>query len=77
MPGFAAELTDSQIAQISNYVVQDFGHGKAVMAEPRVASLRAGGDTPLLLTLARGGMVVAGLLLLLLLLLAWRRKRKA
>ena len=78
MPGFAADLTDSQIAQISNYVVQDFGHGKAVMAEPRVASLRAGGDTPLLLTLARGGMVVGGLLLALwLLLLAWRRKRKA
>lgn len=77
MPGFAAELTDRQIADISNYVVHDFGQGKAVIDAPRVAALRAGGDTPLLLSLARAGMLVGTLLLALLLLLAWRRKRKA
>ena len=79
MPGFAAELTDSQIAAISNYVVGDFGHGKAVIDEHRVQSLRNGGDTPLLLTLARGGMLLGAVLavLLLLFLLMRRRKRKA
>lgn len=79
MPGFAAELTDSQIAAISNYVIADFGHGKAVIDDKRVQSLRNGGDTPLLLTLARGGMLLGALLavLLLLFLLMRRRKRKA
>ena len=75
MPGFAAELSDEQIAAISNYVVEDFGHGAARIDEQRVRSLRAGGDAPLLLPLARGGMLL-GVLLVLLLAFAWRRKRK-
>jgi mono/diheme cytochrome c family protein len=78
MPGFAGELNDQQIADISNYLVTDFGHGKARIDAQRVGALRHGGETSPLLPLARGGMA-AGLLALLVLLVLlfwwWRRKK--
>nr|WP_315257786.1 cytochrome c [uncultured Duganella sp.] len=76
MPGFAHELSDKQIADVTNYVMTTFGASKVSTDEHRVAALRKGGETSSLLWLARGGMLVA-LLVALGLLLAWRRRKTA
>lgn len=76
MPGFAHELSDKQIADITNYVMTTFGQGKAGTDEHRVAALRQGGEASPLLWLARGGML-AGLAAAIALLLLWRRRKAA
>lgn len=73
MPGFAHELTDQQIADISNYVTGTFGPSKTITDARRVAVLRQGGEASPLLWLARGGML-AGVALLAALLVWWRRR---
>lgn len=75
MPGFAAELNDSQVAEVTNYVVGTFGHGGATIDARRVRDLRNGGSMSPLLLLARGGMVV-GVVVPVTLLLVWRRRKK-
>jgi mono/diheme cytochrome c family protein len=76
MPGFAHELSDQQIADLTNYVMTTFGPGKAGTDAQRVAALRQGGAASPLLWLARGGMLAA-VALLIVLLLAWRRRKAA
>lgn len=77
MPGFAHELSDKQIADVTNYVMTTFGASKAGTDEHRVAALRKGGEAPPLLWLARAGMLMLVLLALGLLLLWRRHKSKA
>jgi mono/diheme cytochrome c family protein len=74
MPGFAHELTDQQIADVTNYVMATFGPGKAGTDVQRVQTLRQGGEASPLLWLARGGMI-AGVLLLVALIVLWRRRK--
>ena len=75
MPGFADQLTDRQVADISNYLVHDFAHGTARIDGARVTALRNGAAAGLLLPLARGGMLAGAALVLLLLLWRWQRRR--
>lgn len=77
MPGFAAELSDSDIAEVSNYAMAAFGNSAVRIDAARVAELRQGGAASPLLLLARAGM---GAGVVALLVLAWwlarRRRRK-
>jgi mono/diheme cytochrome c family protein len=78
MPGFARELSDTQVATLSNYLVQNFGNPAAKVTAAQVAELRAGPARSVLVTLvqaalAAGVLVAIGLVLLL---VRWRRKRR-
>lgn len=74
MPGFAAELSDQDVADIGNYVMATFGDSKVTIDVQRVGELRAGGAASPLLLLARAGMALAGLAVLVLSWL-WLRRR--
>lgn len=77
MIGFAGQLNDHQIATLTNYVMQDFGHSKVQISEERVKSLRAGGDASPLMLVSRIGMAAAGIIAVLVLFwLGFRRKAK-
>jgi len=41
MPAFGAELTDDQVAAITNYVTKQFGNPQAIVTVDTVAKLRA------------------------------------
>jgi len=78
MPALGGDLNDAQIAAIANYSLQTFGNPALSVSPDEVASLRRGGDAPLLITvmpflLWGGGLVV---LMLLIALVLWRRQRK-
>ena len=78
MPGFARELSDTQVATLSNYLVQNFGNPAAKVTAAQVAELRAGPARSVLVilvqaALAAGVLVAIGLVLLL---VRWRRKRR-
>lgn len=48
MPAFGEELSNPQIAAVSNYVLKRFGNDDLSVTEAQVVKLRMGGDTPLL-----------------------------
>ena len=75
MIGFAGELSDRQIAAVTNYVMQDMGHSKVQITEDRVKTLRAGGAASPLMLLSRIGMAAGGVLVLLA--FWWWRKTRA
>jgi mono/diheme cytochrome c family protein len=75
MPGFAAELSDQEVADIGNYVMATFGNSKVALDARRVGELRAGGAASPLLLLARAGMALAALATLALAWRRWRRRR--
>ncbi|MCP8894533.1 c-type cytochrome [Shinella daejeonensis] len=79
MPGFARELSDTQIATLGSYLVQHFGNPAAQVTQSQVAALRNGGSaTSDLVTLARTALavgVVAAIVLLGLIILALRRRK--
>lgn len=78
MPGFARELSDSQVATLGTYLVQHFGNPAAEVTTAQVATLRAGGAISTWLIwaarigLAVGALVVVGILLFL---FSWIRRR--
>ena len=74
MPGFAHELDDAQVADISNYVLSDFGGSQVRIDAARVRALRQGGEQHAMLTLARAGMAAA--VIAVLALLAWLMVRR-
>jgi mono/diheme cytochrome c family protein len=41
MPAFGGELTDEQVAAITNYVTKQFGNPQATLSVDQVAKLRA------------------------------------
>ncbi|MDW5500825.1 cytochrome c [Pseudomonas lundensis] len=77
MPGFVDSLDDRQVAELGNYVLQQFGNPAVKVTPAQVAQLRAGGETPLLIRLLP--YLLWGGLLLVLLALGWliqaRRRR--
>lgn len=75
MIGFAASLSDAQIADITNYVMRDIGHSKVQITTDRVKTLRAGGEASPLMLVSRVGMALAGVAVILVVLWWWRRKR--
>lgn len=77
MPGFAKTLSDEQVADITNYLMADFGNSKVTLDAARVKTLRNGGAASPLLLIARAGMIAGGVVVLLLLALyAYRRRRR-
>lgn len=77
MPGFAQELSDTQITTLGNYLLASYGDPQAKVSQPQVARLRAppSADTTLV-TLARVGLALG--VIVVLALLAWLlRRRKA
>ncbi len=54
MLSFAKTLNDTQIADVTNYVMQDIGNSAVRITPARVKALRQGGEPSLLLPLVRG-----------------------
>jgi len=77
MPGFANELSDTQVATLSNYLIQHFGNPAAKVTAAQVAELRAGPGQSVLVMLVQAALAVGVLVAigLVALLLRWRRKR--
>lgn len=84
MPSFGAgsyvgELTDKQVADIANFVLQKYGNSTLSVTEADVSEVRAGGPKPLLARaqpMILPGMAVAAVVIILLVLF-WLRRRKA
>jgi mono/diheme cytochrome c family protein len=77
MPGFADVLSDSQVAALGNYVLEQFGNPALQITPEFVAAQRSGGAKPLLMSML--GYLPAVLILLVLLACGaafWLRKRK-
>lgn len=51
MPHFADELSDAQVAAVSNYVLQRFGNAALTVSAADVDKFRRGDDRPLLMTM--------------------------
>lgn len=64
---FTTRLSDRQIADVSNYVLKNYGNPQVTVTEARVKTLREGGDTPLLVRLTRPAVLgsAVGVVLLL------------
>jgi mono/diheme cytochrome c family protein len=77
MPGFAKELSDTQIATLGSYLVQHFGNPAAKVTVAQVAELRAGPTKSVLVILAQAALAVGALVIigLIALWLRWRRRR--
>ncbi|PWL18377.1 cytochrome C [Falsochrobactrum shanghaiense] len=78
MPGFGKELSDKQVATLSNYLIGHFGNPAAKVTTEQVAQLRAGGaSSDWLIWAARIGLAVGVLVVLgILSALLVRRNRK-
>jgi D-sorbitol dehydrogenase (acceptor) len=80
MQPFAGELTDAQIAAVASYVTARFGNPDVSVDEATVASLRAGGPTPMIVTVAPyaagAGLVLLALILIALVVSAIRLVRR-
>jgi len=76
MPAFDHLLSDTQVATLSNQLLQQFGNDQASVTPQRVKELRAGGKPSPLLELAHWGMGIAGVLVILLIALFFVRRRR-
>jgi mono/diheme cytochrome c family protein len=74
--GYTERLSDQQVADVTNYVLKNFGQAKPDVTAQHVALMRAGGPTPTLVLLARYGIPLGIAVVLLLVLLLVRRARK-
>ncbi|MEG3130294.1 c-type cytochrome [Pantoea cypripedii] len=84
MPGFGPEayftdrLTDQQIADVSNYVLKNFGNAQLNVTPEQVKTIRNGGEPPLIAKLAQplvwGGAVVVLIIIVLAVSISRRRK---
>lgn len=78
MPAFRKVLSDQQVVTLANYLTATYGNPSVKVTADEVRTLRAGGGTSGLVTLARVGMAVALLVVLgLVVWLANRRKRRS
>ncbi|WWH75228.1 c-type cytochrome [Erwinia billingiae] len=75
---FTTRLSDRQIADVSNYVLKNYGNPQLTVTEARVKTLREGGDTPLLVRLTRPAVLgsAVGVVLLLGVMGVWIRNRR-
>jgi len=82
MPGFGGlrsdsnQLSDTQIAAVSNYVLSQFGRAGEVVSPGDVAQERAGGPSSSLILLARIGIAVAVFALLAIIVLLFFQFRQ-
>jgi hypothetical protein len=75
MPAFRKVLSDQQVTTLANYLTATYGNPAATVTAHDVQTLRAGGATSSLVTLARVGMA-AGLMIVLGLAFWIARRRK-
>jgi mono/diheme cytochrome c family protein len=75
MPGFAKDLSDTQLATLGTYLVQRFGNPEVKVTSEQVRQLRSGGAPSRLLTVTRVGIGLVALLLLALIVVLDRRRR--
>ncbi|WP_417420704.1 c-type cytochrome [Halomonas sp.] len=64
MPAFGEQLSDEQIAAVSNYVLSQYGNPELEVDAARVTELRQGGPTPLLVK-AMPWLIAAGVIFVL------------
>ncbi len=64
MPAFAPQLSDAQVAAIANHVLTRFGRPDVSVSEAMVATARAGGARPLIVTLMPWLMALAAAIVL-------------
>jgi cytochrome c553 len=76
MPGFAKDLSDTQIATLGSYLVQHFGNPAAKVTVAQVAKLRAGPVQSGLVMLAQIALAVGTLIVIAVIALWLRRRRK-
>ncbi len=85
MPGFGPEglftdrLTDQQIADVSNYVLKNFGNAQLNVTPEQVKTVREGGQRPLIARLAQPavwGTAAVIVVILLVLLISYSRRGK-
>ncbi|KJV30782.1 cytochrome c [Pantoea sp. SM3] len=85
MPGFGPDalftdrLTDQQIADVSNYVLKNFGNAQLTVTPQQVKTVREGGERPLIARLAQPaawGSAAAVIIILLVLLISRSRRGK-
>ena len=77
MPAFRNALDDTQVATLATYLTATYGNPQAKVTADQVRTLRTGGPTSRLVTLARVGMALGVIALLALAFwLANRRKRR-
>ncbi len=76
MPGFGDNLSDAQVATLTNYVRTQFGHGGTAVDAPAVKALRENNVTviPGYLLILAG---VIGIVVVIALIMFFRRKKKA
>ena len=76
---FTNRLTDQQIADVSNYVLKNFGNPQVSVTAEQVTTLRQGGEAPLLVQLTRPlaiGGIVAALAVIIAIFIPIGRKRR-
>lgn len=76
MPAFGEALTDQQVALLTNYVAYRFGNPSSQISASDVATLRAGGEKPLIVRLLPVFYGVAAIVISLLIALFIRRSRR-
>ncbi|MGH8042387.1 MAG: c-type cytochrome, partial [Rudaea sp.] len=76
MPGFAAELSDAQVAKLGSFLLKQYGNPEGKVTPDQVRTLRAGGPESHLVSLARLAMVTGLLLALAILVRLIRRKQR-
>jgi mono/diheme cytochrome c family protein len=76
MPGFAKELSDTQLATLGSYLVQRYGNPRAKVTAAQVGQLRAGSGAANLIWAARAGMVLATIALMVAIFLLGRSVRR-
>lgn len=81
MPGFggkasdANQLSDSDIALLGNYVLQQFGRGDITITTQQVTQVRNGGAPSNLIILARAGILIVLIVMLVALAYLFRKRR--
>ncbi|MFV0548756.1 MAG: c-type cytochrome [Limnobaculum xujianqingii] len=76
MPAFGEVLSDQQVALLSNYVAHRFGNPSSQVSASDVATLRAGGEKPLIVRLLPVFYGIAAVVIILLVALFLRRSRR-
>jgi len=75
---FTTRLSDQQIADVSNYVLKNYGNPQVSVTAAQVKTLREGGDTPLLVRLTQPVVLVAVVVIVLIIvaLVIFSRRRR-
>ena len=77
MPGFAKDLSDTQIATLSSYLIRHFGNPAAKVTVGQVAMLRAGTTSSVLVALVQAALAAGSLVAIGLVAWLLRQRKKS